>query len=145
MANDPTANRDEHRSVNEQGSVTVFFAVTAVALFAVFGLVLDAGRALTAKAAAAADAFAAARAGAQQLAPISLRGGTATLDPAAAVTAAQHVLAADHLAGQITVHATTVTVTVTVTRQVPTDVLGLIGIRAVTVTASGAATATPGP
>jgi Flp pilus assembly protein TadG len=128
---------------DERGSVTVFFAVTAVALFAVFGLVLDAGRALTAKTAAASDAFAAARAGAQQLAPTGLRGGTATLDPPAAVTAAQHVLAADHLAGQITVHATTVTVTVS--RQVPTDVLGLIGIRAVTVTATGAATATPGP
>jgi hypothetical protein len=128
---------------SEVGSVTLFFAITALALFFVFGLVLDAGRALSAKAQDASHDFAAARAGAQQLAPSSLRAGRPILDPAAATAAAQAVLSADRLAGQITIRG--LTVTVTTSRSVPTEVLGLIGIRSVTVHSAATALATPGP
>ena len=126
----------------EEGSITLWLASLTGALFVLLGLVWAGGDALAAKARASSDAFAAARAGAEALSADGLATGTVTLDPAAATQAAQNALAADGEAGTVAVNGRTVTVTVRTT--VPGGLLGLVGIRDLTVSGDGQATATPG-
>ena len=59
---------------DDDGSVSVYLAVWAVALMAMAGLVIDGGAAIAARARAADLAQQAARAGADALSPVSLRG-----------------------------------------------------------------------
>jgi Flp pilus assembly protein TadG len=103
------------RSDADQGSVTAFVAIVAVALIMVAGMAYDGGQVLAAHAAARSDAAKAARAGAQEIDLIALRQtGGATLDPAAAEAAALAFLEEAGATGTASVDGTTVTVTVTV-------------------------------
>lgn len=124
--------------MSERGSVTAMVAVLAVALFALAGLAVDGGRALAADQQAAAVAEEAARAGSQALSVSGLRSGIVTIDPAAAVLAAQRVLAAADLSGSVSVG--TGTVRVQVTDAIPTTMLGIVGITSMSVHAAATAT-----
>jgi hypothetical protein len=128
----------------EDGVVTAFVVVIALALMLFAGLVYDGGMALRAKVDAVNEAGAAARAGAQQLDLTALRStGTVTLNPSAADGAAQSYLAAIGRTGTVAVNGDEVTVTVLF--QQPTALLGIAGISSFTVSGSGSATATEGP
>lgn len=128
---------------DQTGSLTLWFAVLATALFALVGLVWAGGAALAAKSKAESQAFAAARAGAEALSASSLATGTPTLDPLAAQTAAEHSLSAEGAQGDVGVSGRTVSVTVRA--QAPGGLLGIVGISSLAVSGSANATATPGP
>ena len=104
------------RLADQDGTISVFVAVVAVALVAVAGLAYDGGQIIRATAEARDLAGAAARAGAQQLATADVHAGRAWLDEAAAEQAAGQYLAATGTAGDVTVTDTDVRVTVTVTQ-----------------------------
>ena len=124
--------RDQH------GRVSAFVVVLATACLLFAGLVLDGGLALAAKTRAIGQAQEAARAGAQELDLTTYRTtGTFRLDPTHAQAAAQRYLTTIHATGTVTV--TGNTVAVTVTTRTPTQLLGLIGIREITVTGAGRA------
>lgn len=120
------------RFADEDGTISAFVAVLAVALIAVAGLAFDGGQIVRATADARDLAGAAARAGVQQLATAEVHAGRAWLDPAAAEHAASQYLAATGTAGNVTVTDTDVRVTVTVTQ--PMRLLPLAD-RQITVTA----------
>jgi Flp pilus assembly protein TadG len=101
---------------DEEGTISAFVAVLAVALVAVAGLAYDGGQIIRATADARDLAGAAARAGAQQLATDQVHAGRAWLDPTAAEHAAGQYLAATATAGTVTVTDTDVRVTVTLTQ-----------------------------
>ncbi|MGH9920794.1 MAG: pilus assembly protein TadG-related protein [Nitrososphaerales archaeon] len=122
----------------EVGSLTVFMAVFAVALFALVGLVVDAGRAIAAQSAAYAQAEQAARAGAGQLSVEALRSGQIALDPQAAIEAANAYLAAIGERGSTSV--TGGVVTVKIQEVEPTVILQIIGIDKISVSAMASAT-----
>jgi Flp pilus assembly protein TadG len=122
---------------DERGQVTAMWAILALALLVLGGLVYDGGQILTARRDANNLARQAARAGAQQLDETSIRAGTPTLEPAAAEAAARDFLARRGITPTaVDVDGSTVTVTVTITQ--PTPLLALVGIddRTVTSTAS---------
>lgn len=99
----------------EQGSVTAFVAVVAVALVLVAGMAYDGGQIVAAQARARGAANGAARAGAQEIDIIRLRStGETVLDPAAAVAAAEDYLEQSGVAGQAVVEGAEITVTVSV-------------------------------
>jgi hypothetical protein len=128
---------------DDSGQVTPFVVVLTVALIAFAGLVLDAGVALSAKVQALDAAQAAARAGAQQLNLTVYRtSNIAQLDPPRAEAAARGWLQAANLQGTVT--ATTTTVTVTVQRTSHTQLLQLVGVRSLNVSATATATALHG-
>jgi hypothetical protein len=121
-------------SDTEAGSVTLFFVVAALALFAMVGLVVDGGTKI--RAAQQADGLAeeAARAGGQQIAvPAAVRGNRITADPRAAVAAAEKYLQDNDIAGsaRLADGGQIVVVAVSVTR--PTVFLGLLGVDSMTV------------
>jgi hypothetical protein len=137
----PAGTDRRFRQDSEQGSVSLFLVVLLLAVFAVFGLVVDGGARLDAQRRATDQAEQAARAAAQAVNPTSLRNGTGTvtLDPVAARTAAARYLAA---VGNITltdVHVTGDTVTLRVTATVQPAVLSIIGLHTITVTGTGRA------
>ncbi|WP_143765327.1 TadE/TadG family type IV pilus assembly protein [Catenulispora acidiphila] len=124
----------------EDGMVTAFTVVIVIALMVFVGLAYDGGRALDGRVKALNEAQEAARAGAQALNLGALRaGGTAVLDPEAAVGAAKAYLAGTGDAGTVDVAGTTVTVSVTHVQA--TKFLGLVGVGSITahVTASARA------
>jgi hypothetical protein len=110
-------NRLRARAADEagRGSATVWMIGVVVCTFLLLALVLDGGVMLRARSNAYASASAAARAGAQQLDPVAAVDGVAALDPITARRAALDYLAADGLAGSVTVVGDTVTVNVTAT------------------------------
>ena len=123
---------------DQSGRVTAFVViiVTAVLLFA--GLVLDGGLALAAKVRALGEAQEAARAGAQEIDLTVYRAnGALRLEPQQASAAARNYLAAAGHTGTVSVAGNTVNVTVTVNQS--TQLLPLIGIGSITVTATGQA------
>ncbi|MEU8662015.1 pilus assembly protein TadG-related protein [Actinoplanes philippinensis] len=127
----------------DAGHVTAFAVLFSVALFAVAGLVLDFGFALSVKVSALDTAQAAARAGAQQLDLVLYRTqGRAQLDPSRAAAAARSWLARAGVDGEAS--ATTTTVTVTVRRTSHTQLLQLVGVRSLGVSASATAVAVQG-
>ena len=101
---------------SEEGTISAFVAVVAVALVAVAGLAYDGGQIIRATADARDLAGAAARAGAQQLDTADVHAGRAWLDPSAAQDAASQYLAAADVAGEVAVTDTDVRVTVTVSQ-----------------------------
>lgn len=122
------------------GYATAFVVVITLALMAVIGLAVDGGGAAAAHARAQGAAAEAARAGADEIDLSFFRAtGITRLDPAAARAAAADWLAAVEHTG--TVAATDAEVTVTVTGSEPTQILGIVGVGAIEVTA----TATAGP
>ncbi|MFJ8406171.1 TadE/TadG family type IV pilus assembly protein [Streptomyces microflavus] len=90
------------RRRRDQGSVAVFFALFTVAILMVMGLLVDGGGALNAANRATSLAQEAARTAGQQLDPAQAVEGTAiTIDPDAAVGAAQDYLAAADVQGDV--------------------------------------------
>ncbi|WP_026930210.1 pilus assembly protein TadG-related protein [Glycomyces tenuis] len=119
---------------DDRGSISMFFIIIAFGMFALIGLVYDGGLAQAARSEATAVAAEAARAGAAQIDLARLRTtGITQLDVPDAQAAAADWIAAAGLNG--TASATTTEVTVTVTIDHPTELLGLIGISTITVTA----------
>jgi Flp pilus assembly protein TadG len=120
----------------------VFVAVLAVALFALVGLVIDAGRAVSARRAATDEAEQAARAGAGQLSIDALRSGQISVDVTAAVRAANAYLVAVGQTGTVAVVGNTVTVRIEEVE--PTVMLGIVGIHRIGISASASATSVHG-
>ena len=136
----PTIRGRRFRQDREEGSVSLFLVVLLLAVFAVFGLVVDGGARLDGQRRATDQAEQAARAAAQAVNPASLRtGGMAVLDPAAARAAASRYLAADGNVTLIGIQVTGDTVTVQVTATVRPAVLSIIGLHTLTVTGTGRA------
>ena len=131
------------RTGGDAGQVTPFAVLMTVAVLAVAGLVLDAGLALSEKVRALDIAQAAARAGAQELDLYKYRtNNVAELDPTRAASAARAWLTSTGVEGEAT--ATTTTVIVTVRRTTDTQLLQIVGVRQLAVSASATATAVQG-
>ena len=123
---------------DERGQVTAFVVVIMVALLAMAGLVIDGGDALAAKRRAINEADAAARVGAQALDVAGYRAaGTFAPDPDTAVAAARAFLARTGDVGEVAVHGDQVVVTVHLNQ--PTTLLGIVGVRSMTLTGTGSA------
>jgi hypothetical protein len=121
----------------DEGRVSAFVVTLLVAILALAGLTLDGGLALAAKVRANGQA-AAARVGAQALDLGAYRAtGAVRLVPAQAAADARSYLATVGATGTVTVTGDTVTVTVTATH--PTQLLGLVGIPALSVHGSASA------
>lgn len=115
------------RQTPDRGSAVVaYLLVMVVVLFAFAGLVFDGGAALTARGQAADVAQQAARAGADALDTGALRAGGLRADSSAATAAAQAVLSAAGVDGQVAVDGSQVTVSTQVSR--PTAILSMIGV-----------------
>ncbi|MEV0006457.1 pilus assembly protein TadG-related protein [Micromonospora sp. NPDC050980] len=125
---------------DDRGQITPWTVVGTLIVLILAGLVFDEGMAMATKVSAYDTAQAAARAGAGQIdLGLHRSNGMVRLDPSAATIAARAFLAQAGQPGAVT--ATTEQVTVTVTTQHRTQLLHLVGITAIPVTAT--ATATP--
>ena len=120
--------RRADRSVlpSDEGAIAAFVLLVLVGLVALLGLVVDGGTALTARQAAEVEAEQAARAGAGAVSVDALRSGLVQIDTAAAITAAEQFTVASGHPGTADVIGGVVTVRIMY--QVPTEVLGIIGI-----------------
>jgi hypothetical protein len=126
--------------VRDGGQATAFTVVMTLAVLALAGLVLDAGLAVSTKVEAVSVAQAAARAGARELDVAALRAtGVVRVDPAKARAAAQDWLARAGLPGTVSVTGNRVSVSVTTSQ--PTQLLHLIGIASIPITAGATADA----
>ena len=125
-----------HPFHDEDGTVSAFVAVLAVALLAVAGLAYDGGQIIATTAQARDVASAAARTGAQQPAAVDVHAGRTGLDAAAAHDAATDFLDAAGATGSVTIDGPQVRVSVTVTQ--PMRILP-IADRTITVTATSTA------
>jgi Putative Flp pilus-assembly TadE/G-like len=121
----------------QEGSISAFIVLMLVALFALFGLVLDGGRAMSAQQAAQDEAEQAARAGAGALSVDALRSGQVALDQQAAISSAEAYTVTTGHPGLATV--TNGVVTVTIDYRMPTSVLGMVGITSLPVAAHASA------
>ncbi|HLN07208.1 MAG TPA: pilus assembly protein TadG-related protein [Acidimicrobiales bacterium] len=137
----PTAS-SRRASSPELGAVTPFVMLLCVALVALLALVVDGGRVLNARETALSEAEQAARAGAVQLSASSLHGGLTAVQVASAIATAERYMAASGHPGSATVAGTVVVTTVRFL--LPTPLLALVGISALPVSASAAATAVVG-
>lgn len=128
---------------DERGAVTAFVACFAIALIAVFGLVVDGGLILATRRQAFNAADAAARFGAQAVDESALRSGRPlVLDAREAERRALQQLAARELEGSAAVIGDRITVTVEMSRRL--SVLGFTGLEPVGVKATGSARAVQG-
>ncbi len=123
---------------DQAGSMSAFVALLLVALMVLLGLVVDGGTALSARQAAADEAEQAARAGAGALSVEALRTGSLQLDPGAAVAAAEAFASEAGHPGTAT--ASGAVVTVRIHFRVATQVLGIVGIHSLPVSAVASAT-----
>jgi Flp pilus assembly protein TadG len=122
----------------EVGSLTVFVAVLALALFALIGLVVDGGRAVSAQSAVTGEAEQAARIGADQISVQAIRSGQVAIDPSAAIKAASAYLQAAGTVGVVTINGQTVSVHIQSSE--PTVVLGIVGVAQIGLSATASAT-----
>ncbi|MFI1177534.1 TadE/TadG family type IV pilus assembly protein [Streptomyces melanogenes] len=128
---------DERR---DRGSMSLFFALSTVAVLMVMGLLVDGGGALNAANRATSLAQEAARTAGQQLDPAQAIEGTAiTIDPDAAVAAAQDYLAAAHVQGNAEITDGGQSLTVTVTDTYQTYFAQVVGLGTISVTGSAKA------
>jgi Flp pilus assembly protein TadG len=130
--------RNDAECNDEEGSLTVFVAVLALALFALVGLVVDSGRAVAARSAATGEAEQAARLGAGQLSVNAIRSGEVSIDPTAATRAAEGYLRAAGSEGTVTVSGQTVVVHIQSSE--PTVILGIIGVDHIGISITASAT-----
>jgi Putative Flp pilus-assembly TadE/G-like len=122
----------------DRGSISAFVVLLLVAIMALMGLVVDGGSAMSAQQSAYDEAEQAARAGAGELSIDGLRSGMVTLDDSAAVSrAVAFTVAAGHPG---TATAEGGTVRVEIHYRMATDVLGIIGIDSLPVSAAASAT-----
>jgi hypothetical protein len=137
--------RSNRSCAADRGRVSVLFAALTVGVLVILGLGLDAGLALSGKARAYQLAADAARVGVSQGLdlPHYRATGQARLDPGGATAAAQTRL---ELAGAetVTVSSTADEVSVTVWQSETTQLLGMIGIDTITVSAAATAQAQHG-
>ncbi len=117
----PTARRR-----SEEGAIAAFVLLLLVGFFGLVGLVVDGGASLTARQAAELEAEQAARTGAGAISVDALRSGYVEIDPAAAVAAAEAFTVAAGHPGSAVVSGGVVTVHVAY--DVPTAILGIIGV-----------------
>ncbi len=122
---------------SEDGSVSAFVALLLVAVIVLMGLVVDGGAAITAQQAAYDEAEQAARAGAGSLSVDALRSGSVQLDQNRAVAAAEAFMVATGHPGVATVSAGVVVVQVRY--RIKTQVLGIVGIVTLPVSATASA------
>lgn len=122
----------------ERGSISAFLACLALGLFVVVGLVVDGGRVLAARRTAIDVAEEAARSGAGQLSVDALRRGSYVIDPSGAAQAVDAALRAAGMTGTTSVSGDTVTVSVRT--NVPTTILGIVGLHSFSVTGVAMAT-----
>ncbi|MFC5805321.1 TadE/TadG family type IV pilus assembly protein [Streptomyces formicae] len=119
----------------DRGSMSLFFALSTVAILMVMGLLVDGGGALNAGNRATSLAQEAARTAGQQLDPAQAIEGTAiTIDPDAAVAAAQDYLAAAGVEGDVQITDGGQTLHVTVHDSYDTYFAQFVGVGAITVT-----------
>jgi Flp pilus assembly protein TadG len=124
----------------DDGTLTLFTAITVIGLLVALGFIVDAGQKLQAGQQARAIAEEAARAGAGQVnrSAAYAHGGTFTVDPAVAAATARAYLADSGYPGTVTVTGDrTIQVTVTVTR--PATFTAIIGISQVSATQTATA------
>jgi len=121
----------------QDGSISAFVVLLLVACMALLGLVVDGGSALSARQSAADEAEQAARAGAGALSVEALRSGSLRLDPTAAVASAELFASVAGHPGTASVAGGVVTVRVSY--RVPTEILGIIGISSLPVSAVASA------
>jgi Flp pilus assembly protein TadG len=130
----------KRRLLSERGSVLITGLLLSVALVMVIGAAVDIGHAFLVRRQLASIADDAALSGSQAIDLPELHAGHLELNPGQARSDALSTIAANPAThGQAT--ATPANVTVTVTRRVPTILLGLVGLRTLTVSAH--ATAAP--
>ncbi len=123
----------------DDGTLTLFTAITVIGLLVALGFIVDAGQKLQAGQQARAIAEEAARAGAGQVnrSAAYAHGGTFTADPAAAAAARTYLAQTGH-AGAVTVTGDrTIQVTVTITE--PAVFTAIIGISQVSATQTATA------
>jgi Flp pilus assembly protein TadG len=125
------------RPRGDAGSVSAFVALLLVAIFVLVGLVVDGGSALSAQQAAADEAEQAARAGAGALSVDALRSGVVQIDQQQAVDAAERFTRAAGHPGTAVVSGGTVTVQIRY--RIPTEVLGIVGLDTLPVSATASA------
>jgi Flp pilus assembly protein TadG len=124
----------------DEGSVLITGLLLSVALLMVIGFAVDVGHAFLVKRQLTSIADDAALSGSQAIDLPALHEGHLQLNPGQARLEALHAVSATpSVTGQAT--ASTGTVTVTVSRRVPTILLGLVGLKTLTITAH--ATASP--
>ncbi|MGW6564947.1 TadE/TadG family type IV pilus assembly protein [Streptomyces sp. NPDC054975] len=124
----------------DRGSMSLYFALSTLAILMVMGLLVDGGGALNAANRATSLAQEAARAAGQQLDPAQAIEGTAiTIDPDAAVGAAQDYLADAGVQGNVTVTDGGQTITVAVTDTYNTFFAQFVGKGTITVTGTAKA------
>jgi Flp pilus assembly protein TadG len=120
--------------------MSIFFALSALAILMVMGLLVDGGGALNAGNRATSLAQEAARTAGQQLDPAQAIEGTAiTIDPVAAVGAAQDYLAAANVQGDVQITDGGQTLTVTVHDTYTTHFATFVGMSAINVTGTARA------
>lgn len=130
---------------DEQGSVSLYVVITATALMAAFGFVVDVGNATVDKGQAIHNAYAAARAGANAMsAETFVTTGRVVADPVAARRAALSYLQQVGAAQGATVTVSGATVNVEVRLVEHPTVLSMFGLRQITVIGDGSATAVYG-
>jgi Flp pilus assembly protein TadG len=132
--------RISRRLLDERGSVLITGLLLSVALVMTIGLAVDIGHAFLVRRQLASIADDAALSGSQAINVPELHAGHLELNPGQARSDAMSAItAAPSTHGQAS--ATPASVTVTVTRRVPTILLGIVGLRTLTVSAH--ATAAP--
>lgn len=114
------------RRRSEEGSILAMTCIFMTMFLALAGLVADGGHYFDAKQAAAAEAEQAARAGAGSLDISALHVGTVALDPSTAIAAAESYMAASGHPGTAWVQGDTVYAETSY--QLPTQLLGIIGV-----------------
>jgi len=130
--------RVRERLCGERGSVLITGLLLSIALLMVIGFAVDVGHAFLVRRQLASIADDAALSASQAISLPELHAGHLALDPAQArAQALRSVYANPHVSGQAT--ATQTGVTVTVRRRVPTILLGLVGLRTLTITAHASA------
>ncbi|MFE5484115.1 TadE/TadG family type IV pilus assembly protein [Streptomyces sp. NPDC056527] len=124
----------------DRGSMSTFFAVSSLAILMVMGLLIDGGGALNAANRATSIAQEAARTAGQQLDPAQAIEGTAiTIDPDAAVGAAQDYLSAAGVQGSVEITDGGQSLTVTVNDSYDTYFAQFLGAATISVTGTAKA------
>jgi hypothetical protein len=123
--------------MGQEGSISAFAALLLVAVFVLMGLVVDGGAAVSAQQAANDEAEQAARAGAGALSVDALRAGSIQIDQREAAAAAEAFTVTAGHPGVATV--TAGVVHVEVHYRIRTEILGIVGIASLPVSASASA------
>ncbi|MFE7111185.1 pilus assembly protein TadG-related protein [Streptomyces sp. NPDC057575] len=124
----------------DRGSMSLFFALSSLAILMVMGLLVDGGGALNAGNRATSLAQEAARTAGQQLDPAQAVEGTAiTIDPDAAVGAVQDYLAAAGVQGDVQITDGGQSLTVTVHATYDTYFAQFVGVGTINVTGTAKA------